>query len=378
MRRWVVCTLILAAPAAAAASEPTSLPASGSIAGKKLIEFGWDEPDTAFMRAHAAQMDNSPFDGCVYHIRYKRPEGGDADFIWDCWGRQVITIEQVRHAIDDLKAARFRRLRHNFLRFNVTPGDVDWFDDFSAVINNARVAATVAREGGVGILFDTEAYKAPLFDYRKQRDAKTRSWEQYAAQARSRGREVMQAFQAGFPGLKVLMTFGYGAPWQESDAGKRPLSECGCGLFSPFLDGMIEAAEGESQLIDGWESAYSYREEKKFRKARQMIHRDVLAMVADPSKYSRVFSASFGLWMDFDWAKRGWDLEHPERNPWPPEEFERIVRTALIYADEYVWIYSESPRWWSDQGGPVKLPAAYDAAIRRARSASTTATDASP
>jgi hypothetical protein len=370
MRRRVAWTLILAVSAAAAASEPTSSAAPGSIAGKKLIEFGWDEPDTAFMRAHAAQMDNSPFDGCVYHIRYKRPAGGDADFIWDCWGREAITFEQVRHAVDDLKAVRFRRLRHNFLRFNVTPGDLDWFDDFSAVINNARVAAIVAREGGVGILFDTEAYKAPLFDYRKQRDAKTRSWEQYAAQARSRGREVMQAFQAGFPGLKVLMTFGYGSPWQESDAGKRPLSECGCGLLSPFLDGMIEAVEGGSQLIDGWESAYSYREEKKFRKARQMIHRDVLAMVADPSKYSRVFSASFGLWMDFGWAKKGWDVEHPERNPWPPDEFERIIRTALTYADEYVWIYSESPRWWSDQGGPVKLPAGYDTAIRRARSAS--------
>jgi len=57
----------------------------------------------------------------LYHLRYRQPDGKDADFIWSCWGRQAFTIEQVQHAIDDLKATRFKRLRHNFLRFNVTP-----------------------------------------------------------------------------------------------------------------------------------------------------------------------------------------------------------------------------------------------------------------
>jgi len=220
-----------------------------------------------------------------------------------------------QHAINDLKAAQFKRLRHNFLRFNVTPGNLDWFDDYSAVINNARLAAQVARAGGVGMLFDTEQYNAQLFDYRKQTNAATKTWEQYAAQARRRGREVMHAFQEGFPGLKVLMTFAYGMPWQESDAGKRPLREGAYGLLAPFLDGMVEAAEGGSQLIDGWESAYSYFEEKKFRTARQMIHQDILALVADRDKYPKVFSASFGLWMDYQWREKGWNVEQPERNP---------------------------------------------------------------
>jgi hypothetical protein len=360
--------LVVATLAAVNFAGPSSLPAQESIRAKKLIEFGWDEPDTAFMRKHATQMDATPFDGCVYHIRYLQPDGKDADFLWSCWGKQAFTTQQVQHAINDLKATRFKRLRHNFLRFNVTPGNLDWFEDYSAVINNARLAAQVAREGGVGILFDTEQYNAQLFDYRKGTNAATKTWDQCAAQARLRGHEVMQAFQEGFPGLKVLMTFGYGAPWQESDAGKRPLRECTYGLLAPFLDGMVEAAAGGSQLIDGWESAYSYFEEKKFRKARQMIHRDILAMVADRAKYQKVFSASFGLWMDYQWKDQGWNVEHPERNPQPPDKFEGIVRTALKYADEYVWIYSETPRWWSDRGGPTNLPSAYAAAIRRAAS----------
>ena len=51
--------------------------------------------------------------------------------------------------LDDLKATHLQRLRHNFLRFDVVPGELDWFDDYSAVINNARVAAKVARAAAV-------------------------------------------------------------------------------------------------------------------------------------------------------------------------------------------------------------------------------------
>ena len=60
-----------------------------------------------------------------------------------------------------------------------------------------------------------------------------------------------------------------------------------------------------------------------------------------------------------------------QRNPRPPDKFEKRVNTALRYTDEHVWIYTEAPWWWSDKGGPVKLPPAYDAAIRRAASSPT-------
>jgi hypothetical protein len=371
MRNVITCSVLAVALVGALAAEPAARPADKSSAGKKLIEFGWDEPDTAFMREHAAQMDATPFNGCVYHIRCRQPDGKYADFLWSCWGRHAFTTQQVQHAIDDLRATRFKRLRHNFLRFNVAPGELNWFDEYSAVISNARLAARVAREGGVGILFDVEQYNYHLFDYRKLTNAPAKNWEQYAAQARQRGREVMQAFQEGFPGLKVLLTFGYSLPWQESESGKRPLRECSYGLLAPFLDGMVEAAQDGSQLIDGCESAYGYFEDKDFHKARQMIRHDVLALVADRDKYQKVFSASFGLWLDYQWRQKGWNVERPELNPHPPEKFEQTVRTALECADEFVWIYSETPRWWSDEGGPIKLPPVYDAALRRAAAITT-------
>ena len=142
------------------------------VTAKKLIEFGWDEPDTAFLRRHIEQMEQTPFDGVVFRAAATTPEGKPADFLWEAWGRRAFTEADLAPALADLRAMRFRRFTHNFLRVNTTPGDVDWFDDFSAILTNARLAATVACAGGAaGVLFDVEQYRAPLFDYRRQRDA---------------------------------------------------------------------------------------------------------------------------------------------------------------------------------------------------------------
>ncbi|MBI1785002.1 hypothetical protein HYR69_07645 [Candidatus Sumerlaeota bacterium] len=341
------------------------------MAEKKLIEFGWDEPDTAFMRKHIAEMEATPFDGCVFHAGAVSKSDGRS-FTWECWGTKVFTDGEMQSVMDDLKAIRFGRFRHNFLRFNVTPGEIDWFDDFSAVLNNARLAARAAfagRRGVDGIMFDIEEYKGHLFDYDKQRDAKTKSWDAYAAQARLRGREVMEQFQAGYPGLTVFLTYGYCLPWRNfSDSGK-PLAECEYGLLAPFLDGMVEAARGKTRLVDGYERSYGVEDPKMFREFYKTMQTDLLPVVANPAKYHRVFSFSFGIWMDRDWHKAGWNIEDPSKNLNPPEKLERLVRGGLQRADEYVWIYCEAPRWWSEEGKPLKLPQAYDAALRKARRA---------
>jgi len=44
-------------------------------------------------------------------------------------------------------------------------------------------------------------------------------------------------FQAGFPDLTVLLTFGHSLPRTKSRGGQVPLSKCEYGLLAPFLDG---------------------------------------------------------------------------------------------------------------------------------------------
>jgi len=350
--------LLLAARLAPAADEPA----------RKLIEFGWDEPDTAFLRAHITELQKTPFDGCVFHASFQKPGGTKGSFTWDSWGTNAFTQEDLAGAFVDLRATQFGRFNNNFLRFNTTPAKLDWFDDYSAVLQNARLAAQLAHAGNCpGILFDIEQYNEPLFDYRKQRDAKNKGWELYAAQVRLRGKQVMQAFQEGYPGLTVFLTFGYSLPWLESYSGKGSLADVHYGLLAPLMDGLSEAAKGGTRIVDGHETAYGFKTAAQYVAAREATAEDLLPIVRDPQKYHQVVSIGFGIWLDKDWRKKAWDTEDFSKNYFSPAVFEASVREALKQADEYVWIYSETPRWWSEDGKPVKLPQAYDAALRKAK-----------
>jgi len=335
---------------------------------KKLIEFGWDEPDTKFMREHIQEMERMPFDGCVFHVNYETADGKTGRFTWECWGRRAFSEEEVRGAIEDLKNTPFKRFKHNFLRFNVTPGDVDWFDDFSAILSNARLAARIAREGGcAGILFDIEQYQFPLFDYNKQKYRDRKSWRQYSAQARRRGREIMIAFQSEYPDITVFLTFGYCLPWVQSEGGRKELSEVSYGLLAPFLDGMLEGAAGGSKIVDGCELAYPFKDVSRFDWAYRVMSEEVLKIVFMPEKYRRVFSFGFGIWMDCKWRELGWHTDDLSKNYYTPQEFEESLYKALTTADEYVWIYTEQPRWWTAEGGPRDLPEEYIQAVWNAR-----------
>lgn len=342
--------------------------AADRAAGRKyLIEFGWDEPDTAFMRQHVAQMEKTPFNGCVFHAYTTDPQGKKGDFLWTCWGKKAFTEDELTPSMNDLRQSRFTSFTHNFLRFNTAPADVDWFDDYSAILTNCQVAAKFAFEAQcAGVLFDTEQYNHPLFNYPKQRDAKTKSWDEYAAQARKRGHEVMVAFDKGYPNVTIFLTFGYSLPWRQTGGHPEKLPQADYGLLAPFLDGMVDAAGGKVRIVDGYELSYGYKDTTRFAKAYQAMAHDVLPVVADPGKYKKVFSFGFGVWMDEDWRKRGWDTKNLEKNFYAPDEFESTVRTALQTSDEYVWIYTEKPKWWTEQGGPTDLPIAYEQALRRA------------
>jgi hypothetical protein len=362
-----ILALLIAGAGAQPRPEATGLasPAAGSRA---LIEFGWDEPDTAFLKAHHAEVERTPFDGSVFHAMTSVPGKPSENFTWLCWGKRRFTDEELGQAFADLRSIAWRRFTQNFLRFNVTPGDLDWFDDFEAVQANARLAARLAREGRCrGILLDTEAYEKPLFAFRKQRDAARKSWEDYAAQARLRGREFMAALQEGFPGLTLMVTFGPSLVPAQGRGGKVTLADRNDGLLVPFFDGLVEAAGGSTRIVDGYERSYSFRQRERFDQAYEEIHIKAAELMREPEKYRRVISAGFGLWLDYDWRKRGWKAEDPDANYFSPPRFQSALRAALERSDEFVWIYTETPRWWTAEGKPKLLPPAYDAAIRAAR-----------
>jgi hypothetical protein len=98
-----------------------------------------------------------------------------------------------------------------------------------------------------------------------------------------------------------------------------------------------------------------------------MLREGLLPIVADRNKYHAAVSIGFGIWLDYQWRKKGWNTNDPIKNYYSPVAFEASAREALKVSDEFVWIYTEQPRWWSAKGKPVKLPQPYIEALRRAR-----------
>src|SRR5881394_2413821 len=73
------------------------------VTDKKLIEFGWDEPGPAFMREHFAEMEQTPFDGCVFHVDYTKPTNGSGSFTWESCGSRACEMTELQKTVDDLK-----------------------------------------------------------------------------------------------------------------------------------------------------------------------------------------------------------------------------------------------------------------------------------
>ncbi|MCE9556330.1 MAG: hypothetical protein K8T91_23520 [Planctomycetes bacterium] len=327
---------------------------------KKLIEWGWDEPDTQFIRQNIERMEKKPFDGFVFHAMSKQ---GD-NLAWLAWGPRGFKQADFQQAIDDLKATPFRLFTDRFLRVNVCPGNVDWFDDraWAVVQQNFTLAAQIARQGGCrGFMFDVEQYEGRLFEYRKQAHQATKLFSEYQAKVRQRGREWMRAVGGEFPEITVLLTFGYSITQPRDGAKDR--SEVPYGLLADFLDGMLEVSPATAKIVDAWEGAYPYKREEQFREAYDTIKKKTAAWSAVPDKYRAQVQAGFGIWMDYDWRKNGWSLTDFSKNHFSPAQFESAVRSALVVSDGYVWIYTEQPRWWTDE----RLPQDYVEALTRAR-----------
>jgi len=323
---------------------------------KLLIEWGWDEPDTRFLRDHIDQMERLPFDGVVFHITSSR--GGN--FTWNMWGGRRFEHVEFQHSIRNLQATQATQLTEWFLRVNVTPGDVDWFDDdrWLDVLANMDVAANGAKRSGCrGFMFDVEQYQGQLWDWSRQ---PPRDFDEYRKQVRKRGAFWMRAVNARFPDITVLLTFAY-------DYSRRPNPEdpstSPYGLLADFLDGMLGVATDETVIVDAWESSYGYREQSQFRKAYDTTKRTALDWTSEPQAYAQRMRTGFGLWMDYDWYKNGWNESDLEQNYFSPEEFENSLRHALRASDRYVWVYTEHPRWWTAE----KLPDEYVDAVRSAR-----------
>jgi Carbohydrate family 9 binding domain-like len=334
---------------------------------KKLIEYGWDVPNPAFVREHIRDMEKRPFDGLIF-----RMEAGGQVFMKAPWADDVVQRDYA-----NLQAIEWGSFTDNFLA-TYAASDVDWFSDadFAEVCKKAAVTAHAAKLGRCkGVCFDFEPYGTNPWEYPKQAHAAEKTFAEYEAQVRKRGAEFMAAMQTEMPEMVfhtffLLSYFGDLATMEDIPARQARLSQHGYALLPAFVNGLLDAAGPGIAITDGNESSYYYNDPASFYRAFHAMRQTALGMVAprNTAKYQTQVQAANALYVDYVFKK--WPnatpaeyLSDEERAKW----FEHNVYYALTTSDRYVWLYSEKMNWWTNTDLPPGLEEATRSGRRKAQ-----------
>jgi hypothetical protein len=357
----------------------------------RVIAWPSPEPDPDFVRRHIDSMETKPFDGVVLQALIPGSDGEARPFTWSVLERRY-NIEDFRYFVDMVRQVPFRRFQYNFLRINLNATDrpFDMFADdrWDILVANFAMAARAAREAGLrGLMVDPEAYaeaepgtetpRFNVFDFRLRRT--TEEFPAYRRQAFHRGQAIGRAAVSAYPGITLILAFGPGA----TCLGRGPLPERRYGLLSAFVDGLLAGAGGQATVVEGFELSYPYRSCDRFQEAYAQLRGPCRDLSLDPAKYDRWLDIGFGLWLDFDSVSTCKDARESGRpcrwfdpSLYPveqrylvdPEQFARAVASARAVSDGYVWIYTEEPKWWTEESPLGKnLPDAYVRALQGAR-----------
>jgi hypothetical protein len=325
----------------------------GRAPRKKLLQIGWDIVDTAFIRAHAAEMEAAgPFDGILFWAKGKRTDGKVAspETGWDAepWDRASF-----QGAIDDLKACRFTKFTDNFIRLNCTPGTLAWDDEagWKALADKAAILAWICREAGVkGICLDPESYGQKQYQYKA---AKGLSFAATAALARKRGAQFMHAVAAEHPSL-TLMSFWLASLCMDIGTTEHPdeaLATEHYGLWPAFLNGLLDELPPGMTLVDGNENGYYLEGQQYHVVASHMrsLTGPALALVAPEhrAKYRAQMQIAFGFYLDMFINEEGNKYYRgPKTGGTRLDHLRENLAAALEASDQYVWIYGEQCKWW--------------------------------
>ena len=406
----VVFLCLAAATLSCAALDP---PVMGPAIGpdKKLIKWGADTPNSAYVREHARDMEQWPFDGIVIHADVM-VEGQRQWLHGQMFSTRKFTYDELEHIVADFKAAGLRRFTDNFMvmsqsidafvfkdengkethRQELFPPD--WFNDeeFAVTKANWGLAARICKEAGLaGFMLDFEMWPTTNGKYprawnyafcRDHNDGDIPSFEECRDKVRQRGRELTAAVCEAYPDITMINYAGMqeGA-WRrvgvtgEVTADVHPLSASDYGLFASFLDGMLEGIpEGSKATIVDGGAMYHANLDKRFKGYRKHTFARSAQVTEAPDAFAKHVRQGFAVWVD----GRGWRTNPDWSWPWQqappywanqftPEELENAYYFALLNADKYVWVWAERATFFPDSGfrwpGPCTVSDDYKRAL---------------
>lgn len=286
-------------------------------------------------------MDNPPTEGSLKQAQQVALDGlligGPMIMFYPC------RTEDLEAFVAAMQRKNWGRLTDNFWvcwSYAGKPGQFDWFDDMSMIVNNFRLAAAAAKRAGFkGLAFDPELYDGvALFRYYEGlKYFGTKSLQEYQEQVFRRGAEIMRAINESFPDITLFFLFG-GNPAQD---GKSYAD-----LLGPFIDGFLSECGPQATVVDGCEEAYYATTEADLADHRARIVEKKRACSRVPEKYRQHLKVGLGLWPDAgNKAGMSFELQDFHRNYRTPQELAYTLHQALRYSDGYVWLWRGSFKW---------------------------------
>ncbi|MFH0963761.1 MAG: hypothetical protein V2A58_07085 [Planctomycetota bacterium] len=377
---------------------------------KKLVKWGVDTPNSAYVREHAQEMEEWPFDGIVINADIEL----DGQRQWlhgQMFSTRRFTHEELAHIVDDFKATKLTRFTDNFLvmsqsidvfvwkdasgketrREELYPPD--WFNDeeYAITAANWALAARVCKEADLaGFMMDLEMWpttngKYPrAWDYafcKRHNGGDIPPFEACYEKVRERGREIMGAVCKEYPDITIINYMGsQEAAWRrvgvtgEVKKGVHPLETSDYGLLAPFLDGMLEGIpEGLGATIVDGGALYHANLNKRFAGYRAHEFARSVEVTGASEAFEKHMRLGFAVWVDgrgwrtkADWSWP-WEQEPPYwGNQFTPEELEYAYYYALLNADKYVWIWAENATFFPQCGFRRPQGVTVNAEYRRA------------
>ena len=319
---------------------------------KKLIEYGWDVKNSEYVAKNIRQMEKRPFDGIIFRL---------------CAGGRVFNFTKPDLASfdKDFKACseiKWDKFTDNFIIL-FAASKQDWFNDehWANITENARLMTRAAKMAKcVGICFDHEPYGFNPWSYKTAEHSKEKSFAEYEAIARKRGAQFMKAVESEMPGLTILTFFQlsyFGNISKPMDPQERAKTLSGLyyALLPAFLNGMLDVATPQAQIVDGNESAYYYTKSDSYFTEYFQVRQSAKLLVAEENqfKYHNQMQVGQSLYIDQYFDKRAQKLLSHYMTPEEQQKwFEHNIFWALYTTDRYVWCYSEKMDWWLNKSIP--------------------------
>jgi len=323
--------------------------------------MGWDSPTVSYVRQNITRMEAMPFDGLVMKVHFIDSYGATRKLSDHVFGNNPITWEGLRQSILDLRAIPFSRYKENFIRLNLEPGNVDWFENYAQILSNIRTASKLIPQNPSmrGVFLDLEDYYSGIFHYPSQPAAAQHTFAAYQAQVLRRGQEVMEALLEQNPGITIFLPFGY----EKAPTDEALHSTHKYGLLWSFLDGMLGAAHDNTRIISGYANSFAYDTPGDYDRGVRLMRERSILQTAYQSQYATRVFPGFGVWMDLFATSSTWNSSNPALNIRPPDKFYKATGFALQRTYQYIWVYTQQVDWWNS----INLHSDYVTALRKAR-----------